>query len=30
MLITLFAPRRHLIWLLAVSLLMLVIGVAAL
>lgn len=30
MLIVLFAPRRHLIWLFAVSLLMLVIGVAAL
>ncbi len=30
MLIVLFAPRRHLIWLLAASLLMLVIGLAAL
>lgn len=30
MLIVLFAPRRHLIWLFAASLLMLVIGVAAL
>jgi hypothetical protein len=30
MLITLLAPRRHLIWLLVASLLMLVIGVAAL